>query len=974
MRNSTLWGIALAAVIGSGAVAATSLAPAYSTVTRDAEAVSYTLTPAPGDLEIKSLQNITLTFPDIKGVAVNENVTNAIVLKNNTTGTEYVCYAPDLQSRAEGGTQYLLVFSEEMPSFPEEPGEEAVLPTITEAGAYTLTIKKGAFVYGEEVDENGDVTVPNSIETPEIVANYSIGEAIAYAIDPVSGAEVTDLSKIQINFPTIAKDVECEFMPNYENSILLINESTGTEYKLAGDPIRNTRSMLEGVTYEMYFVKEGDENVKAINEPGKYTLSIKQGAFWYGVDKKKVQAISANYTIAGVEYALDPSNDEPVENLQQININFPTLDDVELAENYLNAITLTNLSVGAEEEINAEYVLAGAIRNTFSTNPGTTFTLTFKAFGEEDSAPIIDPGKYVLDIKAGAFVYGRPVPGDAGPDDELPETPDSELNKVQAITAVYTISGVEYALTPASGVAKDLSTITLNLPTVSDVEFVDKFVNSILLENLTTGEVYTFVGAVPNTFSTLPGTTLDLKFVPEGEEDVVPIVQPGNYKLTIQRGAIVYNGGENMVQSIVALYTIPGISFSLNPTTGSYVDEIETVELAFPTVKGVEEVENYTNSMLLTNVTTGAIYNVSAVRNTRAEEGTAFTLHFIKEGQEEATVITEPGEYELIIKEGAFAYANESEDAELEGESIKVQEITATYKIAGVAYVFAPESGSVVEDLSSVTITFPEYKGINLQEEKYVNGIVLTNVTTGEEYMLAGAILDTRNEAGSSYIMHFTSELAGDVTPITQPGEYVLNIQDGVFYYGDDVETAEKLPAMSAQYVIAGTPVLLTPASGAQVEELSEVYINFLTEEEVSYEGIKDPRAIILENTTTGEVYTLAGDPVQIGRTENDGITFQIRFVAEGEDDAAVITTAGTYVLTINEGAFLIGEEKSVAIEATYVIDGTTGVSEVLGEEASEYNVYTVNGVQVLKNADKNAVNALPAGLYIINGKKVIVK
>lgn len=978
MRNSTLWGIALAAVIGSGAVAATSLAPAYSTVTRDAEgAVSYTLTPAPGDLEIKSLQNITLTFPDIKGVAVAENVTNPIVLKNNTTGTEYVCYAPDLQSRAEGGTQFVLVFSEELPEFPEEAGEETALPTITEEGAYTLTIKAGAFIYGEETDADGNVTTPNSIPTPEIVANYSIGEGIDYVLDPASGAEVSDLSMIEINFPTIAKDVDCEFMANYANSILLVNESTGTEYVLAGDPIRNTRSTLAGVTFDMHFVKDGDENVKAINEPGKYTLSIKQGAFWYGEDKKKVQAISANYTIAGVEYTLNPSNDEPVEDLQQITINFPTIDDIELVDNYTNSITLTNMSVGAEEEINAEYVLAVAIKDTRSTNPGSTYTLTFIKAGENEVAPIIDPGKYVLEIKAGAFVYGRPVAGDADADAETPETPDSELNKVQAITAVYTISGVEYTLTPSTGTVStmDLSTITLNLPTVSDVEFVDKYVNSILLENLTTGEVYTFAGAVPNTTSTLPGTTLDLKFIPEGENEVVPIVQPGDYKLTIKRGAIAYNGGENIVQSIVALYRIPGINYTLDPAAG-YVEEINTIELTFPTVKGVELVENYTNSILLTNVITNEVYNVSAVRNTRVEEGTAYTLHFVKEGQEDAAVIIEPGQYELLIKEGAFDYANESEDAALEGERIKVQEISATYKIDGIAYTFDPTSGSVVEDLSTITISFPNYKGINvLDANEYVGGIVLENTTTGVSYVLAGADLADRSENGTSYTLHFASEVAGDVEPITLPGNYELSIKDGVFYYGDDIETAEKLPAMSAKYVIDGTPIVLSPASGETLEEIEVINVNFITDQDVEFAGIKDPRAILLTNVETEEVYTLAGDPVQVGRTENEGITYMMRFVAEGEDEAAIIRTAGTYVLTINEGAFLIGEEHSPALEATYiVVDTTTGVSEVLGEEASEYNVYTVNGVQVLKNADKNAVNALPAGLYIINGKKVIVK
>ncbi|MDE6336982.1 MAG: hypothetical protein K2L34_10485, partial [Muribaculaceae bacterium] len=450
------------------------------------------------------------------------------------TGTEYVCYDPDRQIRAEGGSQYVLVFSEELPDFSEEPSDVPAVPqAITAEGAYTLTIKEGAFFYGEE---DADGVVANPIKTPEIVVNYTIGEGIEYTITPASGAEVTDLSMIQINFP---KEKEVEYEPNSLNSILLVNESTGTEYKLAGDPDLNPYSTQEGTTYDMHFVKVGEKDVVAINEPGKYTLTIKPGAFYYGEDKTKVQAISANYTIAGVEYTLDPSNAEPVTDLQQITINFPTLDDVEFMENYTNSITLTNMSVGAEDEINAEYVLAGADRADRSELPGTTYVLNFIKVGEENVAPIIDPGKYVLDIKAGAFVYGRPVAGDADADTETPETPDSELNKVQAISAVYTISGVDYTLDPATGsIVKDLSSIDINFPDVTGFELVDRFENSVLLENLTTGASYILAGAVQNAHAAAPGTTLTLKFRHEGEPDVTPITEPGDYKLTIKRGAL----------------------------------------------------------------------------------------------------------------------------------------------------------------------------------------------------------------------------------------------------------------------------------------------------------------------------------------------------------------------------------------------------------------------------------------------------
>lgn len=46
---------------------------------------------------------------------------------------------------------------------------------------------------------------------------------------------------------------------------------------------------------------------------------------------------------------------------------------------------------------------------------------------------------------------------------------------------------------------------------------------------------------------------------------------------------------------------------------------------------------------------------------------------------------------------------------------------------------------------------------------------------------------------------------------------------------------------------------------------------------------------------------------------------------------------------------------------------------EAIGVEG-KFTVYTIAGVRVLEGADAVAVKALPAGLYIVNGKKVVVK
>ena len=53
----------------------------------------------------------------------------------------------------------------------------------------------------------------------------------------------------------------------------------------------------------------------------------------------------------------------------------------------------------------------------------------------------------------------------------------------------------------------------------------------------------------------------------------------------------------------------------------------------------------------------------------------------------------------------------------------------------------------------------------------------------------------------------------------------------------------------------------------------------------------------------------------------------------------------------------------------TLVPNGTTAINEVMQQRAAVYNVFNLNGVKVGTTAD---FNRLSAGVYIVNGKKVV--
>lgn len=66
---------------------------------------------------------------------------------------------------------------------------------------------------------------------------------------------------------------------------------------------------------------------------------------------------------------------------------------------------------------------------------------------------------------------------------------------------------------------------------------------------------------------------------------------------------------------------------------------------------------------------------------------------------------------------------------------------------------------------------------------------------------------------------------------------------------------------------------------------------------------------------------------------------------------------------------------KEMAIDGTGEYSGTlTGVENVISDKASTGDVYNMQGICVKRGASVEDLNSLPTGIYIINGKKIVVK
>ncbi|MDE7081017.1 MAG: hypothetical protein K2O78_05125, partial [Muribaculaceae bacterium] len=85
------------------------------------------------------------------------------------------------------------------------------------------------------------------------------------------------------------------------------------------------------------------------------------------------------------------------------------------------------------------------------------------------------------------------------------------------------------------------------------------------------------------------------------------------------------------------------------------------------------------------------------------------------------------------------------------------------------------------------------------------------------------------------------------------------------------------------------------------------------------------------------------------------------------------IKEVGTYTVIIPEGFFMAGDYKvDGSVFMYYVVDISSIVDTFKAE--NKVTVYNLNGVRILDNADVEALRGLEKGMYVINGKKVVLK
>lgn len=161
------------------------------------------------------------------------------------------------------------------------------------------------------------------------------------------------------------------------------------------------------------------------------------------------------------------------------------------------------------------------------------------------------------------------------------------------------------------------------------------------------------------------------------------------------------------------------------------------------------------------------------------------------------------------------------------------------------------------------------------------------------------------------------------------------------------------------EYAIEANPV-----SGSTVPELKEIRIVFPDAQTVE----------LSEFFNTGKISVKKGYAVVTNCSEVTPVegaehpTYLVKF-------ATPLADAGNYTVNVAWGAFMLdGVFESDPVNFTYTVDPTlVGINGIYAEDGL-YTVVNMQGVVIMSNASADKVNALPAGLYIINGQKVNIR
>lgn len=209
-------------------------------------------------------------------------------------------------------------------------------------------------------------------------------------------------------------------------------------------------------------------------------------------------------------------------------------------------------------------------------------------------------------------------------------------------------------------------------------------------------------------------------------------------------------------------------------------------------------------------------------------------------------------------------------------------------------------------------------------------------------------------------------------------GTYHIVVPAGIFIVPGEDDDYINLPAAEYTYeykneVISEFPFVLTPVAESVVSDLKTISVAFPDAKNSSTLDYESNGGATLMYVPNGDIEAVA-EKIPGGTYPDVDRKTKSFIYKYGKD--TIEWADGTYTFTIKPNYLTIDNVMySEPITVVYYIGKVdTAVKVIEGLQAEEYyTVCNLNGITVA-SGNANILNGLPAGLYIINGKKVCVK
>ena len=476
----------------------------------------------------------------------------------------------------------------------------------------------------------------------------------------------------------------------------------------------------------------------------------------------------------------------------------------------------------------------------------------------------------------------------------------------------------------------------------------------IVVKNNTTDGIYRLTRLSDNQY--LPKNLVILMFEQksvtdkDGKEELVDqyIYEPGDYSYTIPAGCIRSLDGEEFAEQTFTFKVVSPLAIeSISPDYYNGTTKLEKIEITFD--KAINKVEMPASGLVVVDNYWTPVANVKKEVTFSDDRKTVIL--------ELETPVTTPGTYNLDIDQGIF---NSEDGGTNEYTSLAFNVIDPTPSFATNF-----KEGERLKEIGNLEITFK-----NVNEIKFVEGADAVVVYMPGDGEATGTATLENKKITVTFDQKFTEE-----------GIYTFVVPAGMFTM-DGVENEEYSVSVEL-YTFEITPleiVSVTPAAGT-VNQIDKIIVKFNQTVTLSLDENWQTISYEINLTSEDKVYKLTYCPSSYNLT--DEIEYLVNAQWTGyEYESTPITETGKYTLNLSDvvvdyaGESYIdewgypntrwnGKNGSCEGTCTWTIEDT-GIEEVKSENGDAKAIYDLTGRRI-----ENITNA---GIYIVGGKKVIVK